>query len=151
MILCCNLRGSRLGDAEDRFQGPQIAIAGDLVEPPFRSDEERGQRTNHRLAPLPAGNAAGQDAHSSMRTFDDVGCGQAAHQRRRQAHPVDDEYYLCCVAFNSDTVPSETFSRLFRNLNPDQFPASFQRFMTKFSEHCQGFVAIDGKVFASLV
>ena len=44
-------------------------------------------------------------------------------------------------------VPShDTFSRLFRNLNPDQFRASFQRFMTKFSEHSQGVVAIDGKV-----
>ena len=44
-------------------------------------------------------------------------------------------------------VPShDTFSRLFRNLDPDQFRASFQRFMTKFSEHCRGVVAIDGKV-----
>lgn len=44
-------------------------------------------------------------------------------------------------------VPShDTFSRLFRNLDPDQFRASFQRFMAKFSEHCQGVVAIDGKV-----
>src|SRR5712664_2583151 len=44
-------------------------------------------------------------------------------------------------------VPShDTFSRLFRNLDPDQFRASFQRFMTKFSEHSQGVVAIDGKV-----
>lgn len=40
----------------------------------------------------------------------------------------------------------DTFSRLFRNLDPDQFRASFQRFMTKFSEHCQGVVAVDGKV-----
>jgi predicted transposase YbfD/YdcC len=44
-------------------------------------------------------------------------------------------------------VPShDTFSRLFRNLDADQFRASFQRFMTKFSGHCQGVVAIDGKV-----
>lgn len=44
-------------------------------------------------------------------------------------------------------LPShDTFSRLFRNLDPDQFRASFQRFMTKFSSHCQGVVAIDGKV-----
>jgi predicted transposase YbfD/YdcC len=44
-------------------------------------------------------------------------------------------------------VPShDTFSRLFRNLDPDQFRASFQRFMTKFSEHGRGVVAIDGKV-----
>jgi hypothetical protein len=52
-------------------------------------------------------------------------------------------------------VPShDTFSRLFRQLDPDQFRAAFQRFMMKFSEQCQGIeasikasvVAIDGKV-----
>jgi len=44
-------------------------------------------------------------------------------------------------------VPShDTFSRLFRNLDPDQFRDSFQRFMAQFSEQCQGVVAIDGKV-----
>jgi predicted transposase YbfD/YdcC len=40
----------------------------------------------------------------------------------------------------------DTFSRLFRHLNPDQFRASFRRFMTAFSETCQGVIAIDGKV-----
>lgn len=44
-------------------------------------------------------------------------------------------------------VPShDTFSRLFRTLDPDQFRVSFQRFMEKFSKNCQGVVAIDGKV-----
>ncbi len=44
-------------------------------------------------------------------------------------------------------VPShDTFSRLFRFLNPTQFRAAFQRFMTNFSERCQGVVTIDGKV-----
>jgi predicted transposase YbfD/YdcC len=40
----------------------------------------------------------------------------------------------------------DTFSRLFRNLDPDQFRATFQQFMAQFSEQCQGVVAIDGKV-----
>ena len=40
----------------------------------------------------------------------------------------------------------DTFSRLFRHLDPDQFRTAFQRFMTAFSETCQGVVAIDGKV-----
>jgi DDE_Tnp_1-associated len=40
----------------------------------------------------------------------------------------------------------DPFSRLFRSLDPQQFGASFQRFMEKFSEGCQGVVAIDGKV-----
>jgi len=44
-------------------------------------------------------------------------------------------------------VPShDTFSRLFRNLDPDQFRDSFQRFMAQFSRQLQGVVAIDGKV-----
>jgi predicted transposase YbfD/YdcC len=44
-------------------------------------------------------------------------------------------------------VPShDTFSRLFRQLDPDQFRATFQRFTAKFSAQCQGVVAIDGKV-----
>ncbi len=44
-------------------------------------------------------------------------------------------------------VPShDTFSRLFRLLDPDAFGAAFQRFMAAFSERCQGVVAIDGKV-----
>jgi predicted transposase YbfD/YdcC len=44
-------------------------------------------------------------------------------------------------------LPShDTFSRLFRNLDPEQFRASFQRFMAEFSTQCAGVVAIDGKV-----
>lgn len=44
-------------------------------------------------------------------------------------------------------VPShDTFSRVFRQLDPDQFRACFQRFMARFSEACTGVVAIDGKV-----
>src|SRR5271169_3766661 len=44
-------------------------------------------------------------------------------------------------------VPShDTFSRLFRMLDPEQFRAAFQRFMAGFSERCEGVVAIDGKV-----
>jgi predicted transposase YbfD/YdcC len=40
----------------------------------------------------------------------------------------------------------DTFSRLFRRLDPDQFRATFQRFMAAFSTACQGVIAIDGKV-----
>src|SRR4051794_18968669 len=44
-------------------------------------------------------------------------------------------------------IPShDTFSRLFRLLDPAKFGAAFQRFMAAFSKHCQGVVAIDGKV-----
>src|SRR5271166_3379376 len=44
-------------------------------------------------------------------------------------------------------LPShDTFSRLFRLLDPDRFRAAFQRFMARFSESVQGVVSIDGKV-----
>jgi len=44
-------------------------------------------------------------------------------------------------------LPShDTFSRLFRQLNPAQFAAAFQRFMAGFCEQVEGVVAIDGKV-----
>src|SRR3984957_18959832 len=44
-------------------------------------------------------------------------------------------------------LPShDTFSRLFRRLDPAQFRSAFQRFMTRFSEVIEGVVAIDGKV-----
>ena len=47
----------------------------------------------------------------------------------------------------SNGLPShDTFSRLFRRLDPEQFRAAFQLFMTKFSGQCQAVVAIDGKV-----
>ena len=40
----------------------------------------------------------------------------------------------------------DTFSRVFRLLDPEQFGACFQRFMAGFAETCQGVIAIDGKV-----
>ena len=44
-------------------------------------------------------------------------------------------------------LPShDTFSRLFRALDPDQFRACFQQFMGRFAQTCQGVIAIDGKV-----
>jgi predicted transposase YbfD/YdcC len=43
-------------------------------------------------------------------------------------------------------LPShDTFSRLFRLLNPDQFRQAFQGFMAKFSEQLDEVIAIDGK------
>lgn len=44
-------------------------------------------------------------------------------------------------------VPShDTFSRVFRQLDPDEFRACFQKFMTRFSESCTGAIAVDGKM-----
>ena len=55
--------------------------------------------------------------------------------------------FLCSFLILANGLPShDTFSRLFRNLDPDRFCYSFQRFMAQFSEQLQGVVAIDGKV-----
>jgi predicted transposase YbfD/YdcC len=44
-------------------------------------------------------------------------------------------------------LPShDTFSRLFRQLDPKQFSAAFQHFMARFADTVRGVVAIDGKV-----
>jgi predicted transposase YbfD/YdcC len=44
-------------------------------------------------------------------------------------------------------IPShDTFSRLFRQLDPEQFRDCFQRFMSRFADACQGVIAVDGKV-----
>lgn len=57
------------------------------------------------------------------------------------------EPFLRSILTLANGLPShDTFSRLFRNLDPDQFRESFQRFMAQFSEQLQGVVAIDGKV-----
>ena len=44
-------------------------------------------------------------------------------------------------------LPShDTFSRVFRALDPEQFRRCFQDFMARFAATCQGVIAIDGKV-----
>ncbi len=57
------------------------------------------------------------------------------------------EPFLRSILQLANGLPShDTFSRLFRNLDPEQFRASFQRFMSEFAVQCTGVVAIDGKV-----
>ena len=57
------------------------------------------------------------------------------------------EPFLRSILQLANGLPShDTFSRLFRNLDPEQFRAVFQRFMAEFSVQCTGVVAIDGKV-----
>jgi DDE_Tnp_1-associated/Transposase DDE domain len=50
------------------------------------------------------------------------------------------------LALKNGLPSHDTFSRLFRHLDPDQFRATFARFMARFSEVSQGVIAIDGKV-----
>lgn len=44
----------------------------------------------------------------------------------------------------------DTFSRLFRSMDREQFRATFQRFMARFSTAISGVVVIDGKVLRRL-
>ena len=45
-----------------------------------------------------------------------------------------------------DPPSHDTFSRLFRMLDPERFATAFRSFMAVFAKQCQGVVAIDGKV-----
>ena len=57
------------------------------------------------------------------------------------------EPFLRSFLTMANGLPShDTFSRLFRTLDPDQFRDAFQRFMAQFSGQLEGVVAIDGKV-----
>lgn len=57
------------------------------------------------------------------------------------------ETFLRSFLSLANGLPShDTFNRLFRDLDSEQFRDSFQRFMGQFSEQLQGVVAIDGKV-----
>jgi len=94
-----------------------------------------------------SGNAALHDFHELLMIgFCAVLCGgQSAVDMALFAKAK--EPYLRGFLELSNGLPShDTFSRLFRQLDPDQFRAVFQRFMTKFSIECQGVIAIDGKV-----
>lgn len=56
------------------------------------------------------------------------------------------EPFLCQFLRLKHGVPShDTFSRVFRLLDPVQFEACFLRFMEQFSETAEGVIAIDGK------
>ena len=93
------------------------------------------------------GNAGLHDLHELlMIALCTVLCGgQGAVDMARFAEAK--EPFLRSFLKLANGIPShDTFSRLFRLLDPAQFGAVFQRFMAKFSGGIQGVVAIDGKV-----
>jgi predicted transposase YbfD/YdcC len=64
-----------------------------------------------------------------------------------EAFAVAKEPFLRGFLKLENGLPShDTFSRLFRLLDPEQFRTVFQRFMARFAETIQGVIAIDGKV-----
>ena len=71
--------------------------------------------------------------------------GQSAVAMERFAQAK--ETFLRSFLKLENGLPShDTFSRLFRLLDPVQFGAVFQRFMARFAATVEGVVAIDGKV-----
>jgi len=99
------------------------------------------------LADPRSGNAGLHDFHELlMIALCAVLCGgQGAVDMARFAR--EKEGFLRGFLRLANGPPShDTFSRLFRQLDPDQFQAAFQRFTSRFSRQCQGVVAIDGKV-----
>ena len=50
------------------------------------------------------------------------------------------------LALDNGLPSHDTFSRVFRALEPEQFRRCFQAFMERFAQTCQGVIAIDGKV-----
>lgn len=93
------------------------------------------------------GNAALHDFHELlMIALCTVLCGgQSAVDMARFAQAK--EGFLRGFLKLENGLPShDTFSRLFRLLDPQSFGAAFQQFMAKFTGTVQGVVAIDGKV-----
>ena len=56
-----------------------------------------------------------------------------------------EEFLRRFLKLENGTPSHDTFSRIFRLLDPEQFQACFIAFMTKFAGICQGVIAIDGK------
>jgi predicted transposase YbfD/YdcC len=94
-----------------------------------------------------SGNAARHDLYELlMIAFCTVLCGgQSAVDMARFVRAK--EPFLRGFLKLENGLPShDTFSRLFRLLDPEQFRATFQRFMARFGAGLEGVIAIDGKV-----
>jgi DDE_Tnp_1-associated len=57
-----------------------------------------------------------------------------------------ERFLRCFLKLSNGLRSHDSFSRLFRRLDAEQFQTAFQRFMTTFSGQCRGVVAIEGKV-----
>jgi predicted transposase YbfD/YdcC len=93
------------------------------------------------------GNAALHDFHELMMiALCCVLCGGQGAVDMAVFAEAKEPFLRSFLALVNGLPSHDTFSRLFRNLDPDRFRNSFQRFMAQFSEQLQGVVAIDGKV-----
>jgi hypothetical protein len=94
-----------------------------------------------------SGNACRRDLHEllviSLCTFL---CGGESCVDMQEFAEAKEDFLRDFMVLAGDLPSHDTFSRLFRALDPEQFRDCFQAFMSRFAETCQGVVAIDGKV-----
>ncbi len=83
---------------QDRIQSPQVAVTHDLTEVLFGGQERRRHPAFHHAAIAPTADPARPHTHARVRTFDDVGAGQAAVQRGRHVEPIQGETFLQSLA-----------------------------------------------------
>ena len=93
------------------------------------------------------GNAALHDFHDLMMiALCTVLCGGQNATDMAEFAKAKETFLREFLSLKNGIPSHDTFSRLFRLLDPEKFGAAFQRFMAAFSKQCQGVVAIDGKV-----
>ena len=56
-----------------------------------------------------------------------------------------EDFFRTFLELRNGTPSHDTFSKIFRRLDPDEFRVCFQKFMRRFGESCNGVIAIDGK------
>jgi predicted transposase YbfD/YdcC len=94
-----------------------------------------------------SGNAGRHDFHELlMIALCTVLCGGQGAVDMEEFAAAKEPFLRGFLQLKNGLPSHDTFSRLFRHLDPEQFRAAFQGFMRKFAEQCQGVVAIDGKV-----
>ena len=124
-------------------------------EVPFRGDFTSRQETLDQLGacweglddPRRRGHATLHDLHELlMMALCAVLCGGQGAVDIAEFAEAKEPFLRSLLTLTNGLPSHDTFSRLFRNLDPDQFHDAFQQFMAQFSEQLQGVVAIDGKV-----
>ena len=93
------------------------------------------------------GNASLHDFHERlMIALCTVLCGGQGAVDKALLAKAKEPFLRSFLTLKKGPPSHDTFSGLFRLLDPDQLRRALQRFMTTFSEQCQGVVAIDGKL-----
>jgi predicted transposase YbfD/YdcC len=93
------------------------------------------------------GNAGRHDFHELlMIALCTVLCGGQSAVAMARFAEAQEPFLRGFLKLENGLPSHDTFSRLFRLLDPARFGAAFQRFMASFADTVEGVVAIDGKV-----